>query len=527
MIARIKCLPKTRKIEDTYEMYQSSRKINITKYTRISIKEIQCNSKRMKLEEEDENCRLRYGLNIHCLAEIFQYLDSGDLYIVGEMNEFYMQIINDLVIPKHTVNFSKLFERRIKIRKMFETYGPKIQKLYFFDFENKYATDMLMKSITQYCGNDQIKSAVMSCCYLDKTTVVLPIQFEKVQKLNFEGNSCMDQPLRLSAQLSESLRYLRLADINLDPNFDWAKLKNLTELYLHEVNGINVNNFIEFLRLRPNIKIFHHSGDSFKGSMQHICEAMAKYCGNHIQNYYGEMAYIPNVRQPPAQNISYGFLSKFKNLMEVRLVTHQLCGGDLIDTMKQLAENDTIETLRIKYSEYDMDGWSDGNCTFQAQPNLNGFDMNNFSHLKTIKISGHLMPLDEPFGDFHHHKVCNPFKLLTVYGSQILATVEKLTISAMPQNCSFIKFARKIRHLDLYVEKITFAQTAKLLSILRRIFQDRNNRLTSGQFVSTKINNKHVYEISDDEFNGRSDSIKLSVCQYFDEYNVPDDIILL
>lgn len=512
MSAKIKLFPKRRKIEDDDENCQFSTKVPF-------------NPKRIKLEDDiDANCRLRHGLNVHCLANVFQYLDIADLYTVGGMNEYYKQIINDQVISKHHVQFSKLSHRGITISQVFKRYGPKIQKFYFFDFEDKHATDNIIQSIAQYCAIDQIKSAVMSCCYLERTTVDLPIQFKNVQKLVVEGNSCMDLPLRLSAPLSDTLRYLRLGDINLDPNFDWTQLKCLTELYLHEVSGINVYNFIEFLRLGPNIRIFHHSGDTFKGSMHGIGEAMAKYCGNNIQDYSGEMPFIRGNDWVPAHN-SYDFLSGFKNLKEVRLITHQLCGGDLIDTMKRLAENDSIETFRIKYSEYDTDGWSNVNCIFQTKPNLDGSDMNNFTHLKTIKIYGHLTPLDEPFGDFHHEKVCDPFKLLNVYGPQILATVEKLTISAMPQNCDFIKFARKLRNLDLYVERITFDQTATLLSILKCVFQERNNGPTSSEFIATKIDDQKVYELSD-EFDGRSDSIKLAVCQYLDEY-VPDNLIYM
>lgn len=40
------------------------------------------------IEDKDAHCRLRHGLNVHCLAQIFQHLNTKDLYEVGGMNEF-------------------------------------------------------------------------------------------------------------------------------------------------------------------------------------------------------------------------------------------------------------------------------------------------------------------------------------------------------------------------------------------------------------------------------------------------------
>lgn len=63
-------------------------------------------------------------------------------------------------------------------------------------------------------------------------------------KNNKTNKVCMDLFVRLSA----SLRYLRLDSVCLDTEFDWKKLKNLTEPYWKNVDGINVENFIEFFR---------------------------------------------------------------------------------------------------------------------------------------------------------------------------------------------------------------------------------------------------------------------------------------
>lgn len=66
--------------------------------------EIAPNKKPKLAGDSDADCRLRNDLNVHCLALIFQYLNTRDLLTLGGMNEFYKQIINDFVISNHNIN---------------------------------------------------------------------------------------------------------------------------------------------------------------------------------------------------------------------------------------------------------------------------------------------------------------------------------------------------------------------------------------------------------------------------------------
>lgn len=47
------------------------------------------------------------------------------------MNEFYKKIINDLIIPDHSVNFYTLFEENITIAQVFERFGRRMRKFFF------------------------------------------------------------------------------------------------------------------------------------------------------------------------------------------------------------------------------------------------------------------------------------------------------------------------------------------------------------------------------------------------------------
>lgn len=389
------------------------------------------NSKKTKSAYEKKYCRLRHGLNIDCLAHIFQYLDSRDLNTLGAMSSTYEDIIRDFVIPKHEIKLSGLSERRT-ILKIFKRYGTKMQKLYFNDSNNAFNVEDLAKSIQQFCPADQLKCVQIYCRSnrVDSKIVLLPSHFQKVTKFVFHGANRRLQTI----DLSESLCHLDLAELDLKPKFNWKKFQNLRELHLKLVFGINVKKFIEFLRQKPNLEIFHHDQFAFGDATQDVCEAVAKYCGNQIQDYSGVMA--------PAQN-THNFLSGFKSLKKVCLTTYHSCAGDLVDAMKRLAENDTIEMLQIKYSPINIQATRD--CIYKGRSNLNGFDMGHFSHLKTVKIGGFVE--FETIRELLRIKVCSEFNLFDAYSAQILSNVENL---AAPCSWNFFPCTPKLRHLTLY-----------------------------------------------------------------------------
>lgn len=251
---------------------------------------------------------------------------------------------------------------------------------------------------------------------------------------------------------------------------------------MEKVHGINSQNFIEFLHHQPNLKVFHHDRFTFEGSTQNICKTMAKYCGNQIQYYSGTMPWN-QIEGRATEPHLYNFISGFKNPKKAHLTTHQICGGDLIDSIKQLAEINTIETLYLSYSQYDIfvikRGYVD--CIFQNNPNLKGFGVINFKHLKTIIIRGHNVELDD---SFHHGKACNPFKLLSVYSSPILSNVENLKIISIQHDWDFIKFMPKLLHLEFHVETTTFQQGLKLFQLWKLFF--KTEKMIKPKVISSK-----------------------------------------
>lgn len=106
-------------------------------------------TKTQPIEDPDVNNRLRYGLNIDCLARIFQYLNSRDLWILGGMNEHFKELINDLVIPTYKLN---VFESDNP--ELFARHGKSIRK--FFIVKSYDECIDTLEQINHHCAVDQL-----------------------------------------------------------------------------------------------------------------------------------------------------------------------------------------------------------------------------------------------------------------------------------------------------------------------------------------------------------------------------------
>lgn len=94
-----------------------------------------------------------------------------------------------------------------------------------------------------------------------------------------------------------------------------------------------------------------------------------------------------------------------------------ICGADLIDPMKRLAEISTLEKFGIIVSSMNETA-----CAFQQGTNYGQLHMQSFRHLKTITVCIH----DD--SKSNHIDLCDPMKIFIVYSTQILSNVEKLII---------------------------------------------------------------------------------------------------
>lgn len=452
-------------------------------------------SQQQSVDDPDLNCRLIQGLNRDCLIHILQYLKTPDLHTVGGMNEIFKQIIvDDGIIQKHRVNFRQLLRRGNSIAEFFERYGLNIRRFYYNRGRHNDPRDSfqsLIQLITRHCSIDQLRD--VSIIFEENfRRIDLPLHFQRVEKFSFEN--MLNGTVLLSVPLAESLRCFQLHDVNLNLNFNWTALKNLAELDLDTVRGIDEQNFIEFLHQRPNIMDFRQTA-TFTNSAQDIFDAIGRNCGKRIQVFRDKSRYLPR------PSTFYAFLSLFENVKDVYVSSFNICGADLIDPIKRLAEMNTVEKLGIIVSSANETG-----CAFQQGPNYGELHMQSFGHLKTITVCTH------DVSKSNHIDVCSPMKIFTVYSSQILSNIEKLII--LPMNCgakwnwNFIQFAPKLRQLVFDQYEPTPNQAANILSMLASILENRNHGEANSDVIELKLRDIASLEVFC-ELN-RNENIKLA-----------------
>lgn len=182
--------------------------------------------------EQDKNCRLRNGLNMDCLVEIFEKLETDDLIRLGTMSSYYKQIINDHVIRKHLVTLfsyrsSKTpSEYSSKYAPLFEMYGKRITKLRFVGYST--CLTGLFDLIIQYCSTDQLISIDLQLndihCSIAKASVKSIKQyFRKVEHFTLHCTRVQKRflPLLKASKVLRSLKLIVNDDVLKCHQLDW------------------------------------------------------------------------------------------------------------------------------------------------------------------------------------------------------------------------------------------------------------------------------------------------------------------
>lgn len=222
---------------------------------------------------------------------------------------------------------------------------------------------------------------------------------------------------------------MNLSYVNLQPNFDWTDLVNLTELHLDAVKGINIPNFIEFIRRQSKLQRFYQC-NSLYCSTQEVYETMAMYCGQQI-----EVLHDRNNSMEINEN-SYKFLSGLNNLKEVGFLYNYHCSRNLIYGIQCLAKNYTIERLVIHTNPYPF-----CECPLQSETKL---FVQQITKLKTIRV--HSLFSMANVGD---RIACDRIKLLVRYSKEILCNVEivEIILESKFRDWAFLRYVPRIREL--------------------------------------------------------------------------------
>lgn len=289
--------------------------------------------------------------------------------------------------------------------------------------------------------------------------------------------------LRLPIRLSESLQNLVLKNIDLLPSFDWTELINLTKIDIINVRKFNKQNFIEFIRRRPRLKHFYLYSPLDDGIGKEIGEALGKYCGDQIQYF----SYQNNNNSGTRNEHFYNFLSELKIVKRVGLSCSYRCASDLKYAIKWLAENDTIEDLKI------VIGDREGNISECPLQNDNvRLYMKKLTKLKTIRIFTNAF-------DIGHTPNCNRLELFSMYSVEILSNVEMIQIlfrtvlGSQTFDFEFIKFVPKLRVIYMLREwgpansLKMLDQAARIVADLKSILQRRRHKGNRNDFIEFNV----------------------------------------
>lgn len=315
-------------------------------------------TKQFKRNDPDEHCRLRNGLNPHCLAEIFQYLNDTDLIRVSGMNKYYESIIADYVISKKVITL-QLTTTRSEYTNIFRKFGEKIKKIHFIGDPGRFK--FLLQNIVEYCAEDQLEEVrftkvceLYSCnceqSYRISITTKMISQmipyFRNVQSVTLRNSHLRKfgpqwhVPQTMFSQ-STNIQTLKLDKVLLnDEQLRWDQLENLRDITLIDLHDFNQSTFIEYLRRRPKLTRFMWKGDMNIGD---IGTTLATYCGDTICSFrhYGKDAAPLDIRT------RYEFLCEFKKLAHLTMTSIFKCGSDLYYPMHKLARKNMLESLEI------------------------------------------------------------------------------------------------------------------------------------------------------------------------------------
>lgn len=438
----------------------------------------------------DENCRLRHGLNTHCLAESFQFLSGEALTQLGIMNHYYSDIINDFVIPDNLIKFDY---RNYKHNgeNLLQKHARKIRRFQFIGKLRRHF-ESFKRRIVQHCAIDQLREIRFNIAEVgqpDGTSATANVDiehFRKVEKFYFQGLGY--RPTTLNLPQFESLRVLDLYKVDMDPKFNWNTLYNLSELSLARVRGINVENFINFIRLQPRLRRFDHL-NTFE-DIQRIGNELAQNCAEHMRIFRDIIDYeFVNGRivYRIKNGKTYRFLSNFVNLGEVLLVSDMMCVCDLKEPLYRLSRNKSLEKLTIIQI---LSGQGKLNDCF-----VSGYishDLRQFKQLKTIHL--HVRGASQS-------DTCQYMELFNKYSSQIMTNVESIIMSGSNQHIykmDFIKNALNLRMLSIYNTDVPIKEieASMIMSIIisSGIIQYEPHISASGPLIKIIVNSSQWEE---------------------------------
>lgn len=311
---------------------------------------------RVNNADKSANCRLRNGLNDHCLCKIFEFLEFSDLIQLCEVDEYFENLIVNYVISKTWVDFTKWIPWTWSKGEIFLTFGKTMRKMKISEKMGNFLH--FLCSVIHYCLIGRLTNLELQFHSISAPTVIMEQSmpyFANLRQLVLIGINHGETNNTFLAAISASatnLTHLTLDGMSVSG--DWLLvngMQNLKELRIHtskyQSMNIQTADLSKFLRNKSKLQLFSYIG---RVDIRSVIDMLTTHCTQLKTLVYflsnsvhrRDLAIITD--QMKREN---NFVRQLNGVTTVGLTSYTNCGSDLYFPLIELAARNQVETLKI------------------------------------------------------------------------------------------------------------------------------------------------------------------------------------
>lgn len=444
-------------------------------------------------DEEESNgnsslgeCRLRHGLNIDCLCEVFKFLDVYDLIQLCNFDIYFQTLIKKWVIGKKLVNFTKM-DPCWTTDKIFKTFGETMRNIRIGQENTLGSFEHFLNFVIKYCTIGGLTNVDLRFSTPKASNTVMEQSmpyFSNLRKLVLNDNYSRvsyDTFLAGISTTAKRLTHLTLEGVNVTG--EWlvnGLMNNLREFRLNTSKrrdmSIDITDLCTFLRSQPNLELFSYVGDD---DITDVAETMAEYC-TKLKTYVDFQLGNPHDRRMPSITAQmmhrYSFIRKFKCVTTLGITSYTLCGSDLYYPLVKMAAQNQIETLKIYVDR--------NNAIILPAENHMHYsceELSNFTRLKLVELQ---IKYDSSECDLNGAFICEFVSKLN--------NVEQFRVMSEPAIWNInkiLEMAPNLNELDISHLKMKYLPV-EMRKIICSIRKRRNQQIAEGQQNISKFHLK-------------------------------------
>lgn len=422
-----------------------------------------------------ENCRLKSGLNEHCLLKVFDYLNLDDLLQVSKLDPHFKELILKWTIKKKTFfsKFNKLKDSSYSLEthksiQMLDIFGKSMRKIKMSGNHFSLWLETIMKHCEPATLTD-VELSIFDYFRMNKDNLKVMYRctpfFTNLQKFTF--SQYVRQ--RYQEMCTEFLTFISTTATNLQElelqmnSFDLRFLKNMKNLrvlrlYLFRNSSYTITDLANCLGSNSRLQVFKFSGVD---NITSISDALSKYSPD-LTKFSDVNFGNPYHRLDEALIDRYNFLSTFQHLNCVTLTSYTFCGCDIYYPLMTLATSN-INTLKVYINNVQPI-----ELTEEDQYQIMTRSLPKFVHLQTVEF----IFADYDGSGSSKWKDCD-IRCQFMFG--FMSQLQNLQYVRFRGNCvnwhKILRFTPSIR--TLHIPSATLEEIENIGKMLRRMRQPR------------------------------------------------------